>query len=293
MLNCKQTRQLVQVPLANKSLTSVQLATIHPQLFQSLVLIEPVIQEAIPAGPNAALMTSLRPDRWESLDSAKAHFMNNKFYKSWDRRALQKYLEYGLRRLPTALYPEDSSSGAVTLTTTKAQEAWSYVRSTFAPRTVNDRLDDQERRITGDYTSDQAKYVFHRAEAGAALHLLPTLQPSVKWIFGSRSYINRPEDCQSKIQRTGKDARGSDGVTAEFIKGGGHLVALEMIPETANAIASHIEEELIQYDKHKEFWNNFKSEKSDPTGLSLSKTWVEGVRQRSDTLRPLKLEGKL
>jgi hypothetical protein len=88
--------------------------------------------------------------------------------------------------------------------------------------------------MTPDYTSDQAKFVFHRAEAGLALHLLPTLQSSVKWIFGSRSYINRPADCELKIQRTGKHARGSGGVTAEFINGGGHLVALEMIPETAS-----------------------------------------------------------
>jgi hypothetical protein len=114
----------------------------HPQLFQSLILVEPVIQEAIPAGPNAAFMTSIRPDHWESLDSAKSHFMNNRFYKSWDPRALQKYLKYGLRRLPTALCAEDSCSGAVTLTTTKAQEAWSYLRSTFALRTLNDQLDE-------------------------------------------------------------------------------------------------------------------------------------------------------
>lgn len=265
----------------------------HPQLFQSLILVEPVIQEAIPAGPNAALITSLRTDRWESLDSAKMHFMKNKFYKSWDRRALQKYLEYGLRRLPTALYPEDGRSGAVTLTTTKAQEAWSYLRSTFAPRTLNGQLSEEERRMTADYTSDQAKYLFHRAEARSAFYLLPLLQPSVKWIFGSRSYINRPAECESKIQRTGKDARGSGGVTAEFIDRGGHLVALEMIPETATAITSHIKAELVQYDRHKDFWDNYDSRKSDITGMDLSNTWIDGVRQRSDTLRPLKVEGKL
>jgi hypothetical protein len=142
----------------------MQLATMHPQLFQSLILVEPMIQEAIPVEPNAALLTSIRPDRWESLERAKSHFMNNRFYRSWDRRTLQKYLEHGLRRLPTALFPDDSCSGAVTLTTTKAQEAWSYLRSTSALRTLNDQLDEQERRMTADYTSDQAKYLFHRAE---------------------------------------------------------------------------------------------------------------------------------
>jgi hypothetical protein len=238
-------------------------------------------------------MTSLRLDRWTSLDDAKAHFLSNKFYKSWDPRALDKYLEVGLRPLPTALYPEDGQDGAVTLTTTKAQEAWSYVRSTFTPRPSDDRLDEQERKITAELTAEQAKYVFHRPESGAALRLLPTLQPAVKWIFGTRSYINRPAECAEKIRRTGQDARGSGGVTSAFIKGGGHLVALEMIAETADAVALHIAEQLVEYSKDKSFWTSHESEKSDASGMGLSSRWKETVRQRSDILRPLRVIGKL
>lgn len=96
-----------------------------------------------------------------------------------------------------------------------------------------------------------------------------------------------------KIQLTGKDARGSGGVTAEFIKGGSHVVPLEMISETADAIAVQIEKELIQYEDHRNFWNNYQSEKSDGTGLRLSGKWMEGVRQKSDVLRPVKISGKL
>jgi pimeloyl-ACP methyl ester carboxylesterase len=271
---------------------SVQLSFIHPQLFQSLVLIEPVIQETIPPGPNAALMTSLRPDRWDTLEEARTYFLNNKFYKSWDRRALEKYLQYGLRKTPTALYTDESAE-SVTLTTPKSQEAWSYVRSTFSSRPQDDQLDDEERMITSDFTPTQAKYVFHRAEAGLAFQLLPYLQPSVKWIFGSRSYVNRPADREAKISRTGVAARGSGGVGAALIEGAGHLVALENIGQTADAIAPFLDEQMERYVKQKAFWDSYDSEKSDRDRLRLSVRWIEGVRQKSDTLRPVHGKEKL
>jgi hypothetical protein len=43
------------------------------------------------------------------------------------------------------------------------------------------------------------------------------------------------------MQPTGKDERGSRGTPAEFINGGSRLVAWEMISETANTIALHLE----------------------------------------------------
>jgi hypothetical protein len=115
----------------------------------------------------------------------------------------------------------------------------------------------------------------------------------VKWIFGTRSYINRPAECEEKIRSTGKEARGSGGVTSAFIEGGGHLVAVETIVETADAVALHIAEQLVKYSKGKKFWDGYASEKSDASGMGLSSQWKEGVRQRSDILRPFKNKVKL
>jgi len=264
----------------------------HPQLFQGLIFIEPVIQETIPPGPNAALFTSLRPDLWNSFEEAKTHFMNNKFYKSWDRRALEKYIQHGLRSTPTALHP-NAPVGAVTLATPKTQEAWSYVRSTFSPLPQDDQLDDRERLITGDYTSEHAKYLFIRSEAAVALNLLPHVKPSVKWIFGGKSYINRPTDRDEKISRTGTASRGNGGVSVAVIERGGHLVPLEMISETADEIAPYIQEQLGNYVKEKAFWATYDSGKSKNDSLELSDQWIKNVRQGSGILRPVNRKGKL
>ena len=264
----------------------------HSQLFQSLILIELVIQEILLRGPNAALMTSLRVDYWGSFEDAKTYFLKNKFYNSWDHRALEKYLQYGLRRVPTAIYPDDHSK-AVTLTTPKAQEAWSYLRPTFSPRPQDGQLDDKERMITSDFTPVQAQYLFHRAESGVAFRLLPNVQPSVRWIFGSRSCYNGPNDREEKVSRTGASARGSGGVSSTIIDGGGHLAPLEKVAETADAIASYVEEQLEKYASEKAFWDTYDSEKSDQNKLRLSNRWMEGVRQKSNTLRPVVGKGKL
>jgi pimeloyl-ACP methyl ester carboxylesterase len=272
-------------------LCRVQLSIMHPRLFQSLVFIEPVIQESIPPGPNAAFMTSLRPDRWDSVSEARSQFLKNKFYKSWDRRALEKYLQYGLRDTPTALYP-NNPPGTVTLTTPKAQEAWSYVRSTFTTRPSEDLLDEEERLLTADYTPTQAKYIFHRAEAGLAFQLLPYLQPAVKWIFGERSYINRPVDREIKVSRTGMATRVHRGICTT-IGGAGHLIPQENIAELANVIVPYIEEQLRKYIDEQAFWNTYDSRKSEAGMLRLSKEWINGVRQKSDTLRPVSEKAKL
>ncbi|KAL8864217.1 MAG: hypothetical protein Q9174_007431, partial [Haloplaca sp. 1 TL-2023] len=106
-----------------------------------------------PAGPNIALPTTFRRDKWSNKDEAAVAFKKNPLFRTWDPRVVDKYVEFGLRELPTALYPspspssqdtkhttknmtEGSSEGerdatekGVTLTTTKHQEAWSFTRS--------------------------------------------------------------------------------------------------------------------------------------------------------------------
>jgi len=270
----------------------VQLAQIHPALFQSLVLIEPVIQETIPPGPNAAFMTSYRPDFWNSREEAQAFFEKIKFYKSWDRRSLNKYLQYGLRETPTVIFP-DATPGSVTLSTTKHQEAWSYVRSTFSSRPPDTDLNTQERLLTSDYDATQAKYVFHRAEPGLAFRALPTLQPAVFWIFAEQSYINPPKERGIKISNTGIKARGSGGVSSTVVEGANHLLPLEKVNETATLLASHIEQQVERYKQQQDFWNTFDTGKSDHDKQVLSSQWMKAVRQKSDIKRPVLEKAKL
>jgi hypothetical protein len=74
---------------------------------------------------------------------------------------LDKYIELGLRLVPTVSYPKSIASGtaspdSVTLTTSKPQEAWSDVRSNFehSDRLLSPGLDPQ----------DQGRFHFTPAE---------------------------------------------------------------------------------------------------------------------------------
>lgn len=237
-------------------------------------------------------MTSYRPDFWSSKAEAQAFFEKNKFYKSWDRRSLDKYLQFGLRETPTTIFT-DATPGSVTLATTKHQEAWSYVRSTFSPCPSDTDLDNQERLLTSDYDITQAMYVFHRAEPGLAFRALPTLQPAVFWVFAKHSYINPPKERDVKISRTGAEARGSGGVSSAVIEGAGHLVPLEKVNETATLLASHIEQLMERYKQQYDFWNTYDTGKSDRDKQVLSTQWMKAVRQKSDTKRPVSGKAKL
>ncbi|KAF2202542.1 alpha/beta-hydrolase [Delitschia confertaspora ATCC 74209] len=277
----------------------VQLSIIHPRLFQGLILMEPIIQERAPPGPNAAYMTSYRPDFWDSMEEARAFFLKGKFYKTWDPRALDKYLQHGLRKTPTALYPNAPPS-SVTLTTTKHQESWSYVRSTFAPVPPEDKLNKQERILTTDLmTPGQASVMFSRAEPALALHFLPYVQVPILWVFAQKSYINGdPVQREDLISRAGTAVRGSGGresgaVESVVVEKVGHLMPLEKVEATADAITPFLKKQLEDYRWQEKFWDSYDSEKSERNMLAVSKKWLAETKKKSDIKRPRGEESKL
>ncbi|KAJ5022949.1 hypothetical protein J3E73DRAFT_400179 [Bipolaris maydis] len=110
----------------------VSLALLQPRLvLETLILIDPIIHRHVFAAGycTPALASAPRRDEWPK----------------WDERVLQRWLQYGLRNLPTAVYPrhiqvagteahvthEDASADTVTLTTTKHQEVFTFLRPTF------------------------------------------------------------------------------------------------------------------------------------------------------------------
>ncbi|KAF2787075.1 hypothetical protein K505DRAFT_354062 [Melanomma pulvis-pyrius CBS 109.77] len=195
----------------------VKLAQIHPALFQR---------------PKAAFMTSYRPDFWNSREEAQTFFDKNKFYESWDRRSLNKYLQYGLH----------------------LQRYFSML----------------QRLLASDYDVTQAKYLFHRAEPGLVFQALPTLQPAVYWIFAKHSYINPPKERDVKISQTGAKARGSGGVSSAIVKGVSHLLPLGKVDETPTLLVSHIEQQMERYKKERNFWDTLDTGKSDNDKQVLS-----------------------
>ena len=88
----------------------------HPRLFSSLILIEPVIQNGIATSFNPALPATGRQDLWPSRSEAEEYFRNARMFKTWDNRVLDCFVRNALRSVPTALYENDKvPRNAVTL----------------------------------------------------------------------------------------------------------------------------------------------------------------------------------
>ncbi|MCJ1383913.1 hypothetical protein MMC17_007027 [Xylographa soralifera] len=259
-----------------------------------LVLIEPIIQYAPPSGPNAAYLSSHRSDLWPSRSNAESSFRRNPFFKSWDSNAFDRYLQVVLRETPTTLYPE-AAPGAVTLATTKHQEAWSYVRSNFTARSTEPH-DAVEHLLAPDMDpANEGSFVFHRAECCIAWRGLPFVRPSILWLFGGKSPLNPPSSRDQKVTMAGTGIGGSGGVeagmvTKAVIETAGHMLPMERVEETASTIARYLEKEVKRYREDEIFYKEFKSGKSERDMLVMSKQWLSAVRQKANTKRPIKVK---
>ncbi|KAL8937537.1 MAG: hypothetical protein Q9216_004379 [Gyalolechia sp. 2 TL-2023] len=277
----------------------VKLSTMHPRLFTSLILIEPMIQKEVPPGPNAAMLSTFRPDFYNSMEAGQTSIRRNKFFASWDSRALDRYIKHALRPVPTALYPisEKIPPGSVTLTTTKHQEAWTYVRSNFEARIgSNDATVGRERRerlLSPDLNSEsEGTYVFHRAEPGIVEASLPTVRPSVLYMFGGKSPLSPPEKRKSKLENTGVGTGGSGGhecsmVSAKLFPDGSHLLPCERPKECAEAAAAWLGFQTRRSQAEAQFLANHPSGKSEKGMRVVSKQWQHGVRQPATVKRPI------
>jgi pimeloyl-ACP methyl ester carboxylesterase len=287
-------------PNANR--ISVHLSIMHPRLFYSLVFLEPMIQTESPSklgGPSPALWTSSRPDLWPSAQDAQRYIRGNGFWRRWDPRCVEQYIRFGLRPIPTALHPS-SNSGAVTLTTTKAQEAWTYLRLNAGPRDNSGGVETKQflnvdlATVPREGDNNNPSYALVCPWCCVAFEYLPFVRPSVLYIFGEKSHINIPERRRDKLERTGKGLGGSGGfaenqVRSEILSKGSHMVPLEKVHDTARLLSSWLESQIKLYRVEKEFWDHgHDSEKSDKDGVALSLRWTKYANQPVGTKRAIK-----
>ncbi|KAK0514229.1 hypothetical protein JMJ35_002846 [Cladonia borealis] len=264
----------------------VQLSLLHPRLFHGLALIESIIQEGHTGNaPNVAGSSSLRRDLFPSRTAAEQSFRKNKFYQSWDSRALDKYLEYGLRETPTLLYPE-APNGSVTLTTTKHQEVWSFIRSNFISM-PNDR---QARLMSPDLSEENRTYLFHRPEMAMTFESLPKVRPNVLWVFGGLSPLSPEKFQDEKVARTGTGVGGNGGVNAGsvekvVVEDGGHMLPFEKIEKCAAILASWLEKQMEDFEAVEKFYREHPSGRSERNMLAVSKLWLDNVRLEPRTKR--------
>ncbi|KAL1898209.1 hypothetical protein Sste5346_003615 [Sporothrix stenoceras] len=249
------------------------LALMHPRLFSTLVLLDPVLnfQMVGPAfGFTPLELSAVRREVWPSRAAAAASFKRSKFYAAWDPRVLDAWIQYGLRDLPTKWFPDpaaavgkkDGSSNAadnsadgppVTLTTTKHQEVFTFLRPLIqgidletGRRVFNrQRLPDiSNASIAGFGTSK-----LYRPEVPNTAAQLPHLRPGVCYIFGETSNMSTPDLRKEKMDLTGVGVGGNGGVASGRTKGvvlekTGHLVAMDLPTVCAEHAASWIGKEL-------------------------------------------------
>lgn len=73
-------------------------ALMHPGLFASIVLLDPVVEEAkvmsgmTPGKLSAPQASAKRVDQWPSFEDAEKYFRSRGFYKLWDPRVLELHL---------------------------------------------------------------------------------------------------------------------------------------------------------------------------------------------------------
>lgn len=254
------------------------LALLHPRLFESLILIDPVIQGKVSVIGNVspAFASAKRRDMWPSRAEATKSFKKSKFYQSWDPRVLDCWIKHGLRDAPTKLYP-DATDGQVTLTTTKHQEVMTFLRPNFRNKGGETEPDSADfslsnpklnRRTHADLTPyEQPQEPFYRGESTIVYNQLPALKPSVLYIFGSESFLTDDAIVEDKLAKTGSGVGGSGGraegrVDSVMVQDAGHLIPMEKVEESADHVGKWIGKEMVRYQdwekKTQEEWGQKK-----------------------------------
>ena len=245
---------------------SVNLSLIHPGLFTTLVLIEPYIQavKTLATGHNLVVGSLSRRDVWPTRAAAAAKFKKN--LKDWDQRVVERYIQFGLRELPTSLYPGETSDPiavdpkSVTLMTLKHQEALMMLRpmrKNLDP-TIALSNDEALQPQTSIYTT-----LMFRTEPVRVMAQLPLLRPSVFFVFGSQSPMSTHETRLEKLGTTGTGIGGSSDIpkpeiASTTLDGYGHLVPFQAVEACANAahdwLVQALEKWRCEDKEHTEEW---------------------------------------
>ena len=262
----------------------VNLSIMHPRLFTTLIMIDPVIQRRIFAAGNGiyspAKASTLRREIWPSREEAAKKLKRSKFYQKWDPRVLDLWLKYGLRDLPTYLFPEATppasstplpaitadpttatpsttpSEKPVTLTTTKHQEVSTFMRANFpTPEYPNPSVDSNPLTHSDVDPATAPNSPFYSPVPLATFNSLQHLRPSVFYIFGDPSagaILSAPVLRADKLAHTGAGVGGSGGVkkgrvSSVTFEGVGHLIPMEVVGKTADAATGWLAPEIERW----------------------------------------------
>ena len=257
----------------------------HPRLLSTVIYCEPVLYEvANSRKPNIALGVVSRRDYWPSRAEAEARLTKSLRKQGWADDTTELYLRHALRSLPTLLYDPSTdpklNSDGVTLVTTKYQEAWSFANINWKEGADLDEL------LRLDQTDADRQCIGARPQTTNALLVeLPSLRPSVLYVFGGASLVSN-KALQDQIMRlTGAGIGGSGGVKAgkvrkETVENSGHTLPLEKDGRArlVQLSTSWIEDWFRRYIEEEGLITDLGSGNSDESGIKASKGYVEGLK---------------
>lgn len=269
----------------------------HPRLLTSLILVDPVIQlfsgpaSSFEADSAIARSSTFRRDRWPSRAEAVASFRKSKFYQLWDPRVLDLWLEHGLRRLPTPIYPSTSSETSahrnvekdpVTLTTNKHQEVFMFIRPNFHGMDADGKM-VANRQTHPDLDLDTGGiYPFYAPASFSVFKNLQHLRPSALYVFGGTSEMSTPHLRRAKLAVTGTGVSGSGGaeegrVREVVVEGVGHLVPMVAPKKTADAAAEFLAAELQRWRREEEEWRVQWQRKGRMERMTVDDEWKRQI----------------
>ncbi|KAI9367083.1 toxin biosynthesis protein [Aspergillus egyptiacus] len=264
------------------------------------------------------LMATKRRDLWSSREEAIAKF--RKMLRPWDPRVFQRWTEFGLRDLPTAIHrttaaadttnKEEKQAVPVTLTTSKHQEAMMYIRLNTQRHVQLGLVENQAHTTEPEDESPPPPHDpllvpdmlgrlipgqrCYRPEPILGFTLVPHLRPSVLYLSGAQSPLCRSDDHAKAARKTGAGFGGSGGIAYDRVRhvvipGAGHNLPMEKVAATADELGEWIGREVGRWrgdeDRIAKGWEALGvREKS-----TFSPEWMEMIRGMAEVKRPSKI----
>ena len=263
----------------------VHLALLHPSLLQGLVLMDPVLQTSNPGKPYG-LASTHRRDVWPSRVAAREAFAKSKFYQTWDSRVFDKWIDAGLRDLPTELHTTRSSRDdpEVTLTTAKPHEVHSFLRPLYRGSSSVSPRDDPEHYADLNADDQDPREPFYRPEPAILFRRLPEVRPAVSYITGKHSPLAGTELNEQRLETTGAGVGGSGGVAHGRVEATeldcGHFVPMEETAKSAQIAATFVAAEADGWQEKSTRFAERWHRRPRPARIDLDDTWKQRIGPR-------------
>ncbi|GLA16443.1 hypothetical protein AnigIFM62618_003022 [Aspergillus niger] len=290
------------------------LAYLHPRLFTTLLLIDPVIQLTPPPmgfgtdATGAINYTLYRKDVWPSREVALR--ANRALTHGWDPRCVARMAQYGFRDLPTALYPDvdavkaefqsttsstsqppaqshdatTNNTTPVTLTTTKYHDLLAQIRENFSARSPETGRISIPRATHADLDPLAAFIPMYRPEPRSVFLRLPTLRPSCLWVLGGATFL-KLDEMREGIKTCGTGVGGSGGIPDGRVQevtlaGLGHLMPFQAVQQVAEPCVAWLESEMTRFREAERLWAE---EQKGRSHLTLEETWYRVLKPSTVT----------